>query len=94
VTTSTTTETWHGTVNGYMNRKCRCDACRLAQNAYQRDRYARTKAPKVETFRPTNPPTCVHCDRRIVGIPAGWKHTADNRQRCTNGLEATPKVIA
>jgi hypothetical protein len=94
VTTTTTVETWHGTRNGYINRACRCDACKAAHAAYQRNRRARGGGPKLETFRATNPPTCVHCDRRIVGIPDGWKHVNDNRQRCADGREAAPRVIA
>jgi len=27
-------EAWHGTLNGYTNRKCRCDECRGARAAY------------------------------------------------------------
>lgn len=29
-------EYWHGTRNGYGNRKCRCDACRAANALYQK----------------------------------------------------------
>jgi hypothetical protein len=41
----------------------------------------------------SNAPTCVHCDRRIVGIPAGWKHVNDNRQKGADGHEAAPRSI-
>lgn len=30
----------HGTMNGYVNRRCRCDRCRDANAAYQRQRRA------------------------------------------------------
>lgn len=29
-----TPQPWHGTVNGYGNRKCRCDDCRKAWREY------------------------------------------------------------
>lgn len=33
-------EEWHGTPNGYSNKKCRCDKCRVAWNEYCRARKA------------------------------------------------------
>jgi hypothetical protein len=38
----TAPETWHGTVGGYTNHKCRCDACTQAQRDYVRN-YRREK---------------------------------------------------
>jgi hypothetical protein len=34
----------HGTNSAYTHRKCRCDACTVAHNAYQREYYERRKA--------------------------------------------------
>lgn len=34
--------TWHGTWNGYANRRCRCEKCLEAGRAYQRERYQRS----------------------------------------------------
>lgn len=34
----------HGTLTGYTNRKCRCDACTEANRKYQHENYLRNKA--------------------------------------------------
>lgn len=36
-------EEWHGTVNGYGNRRCRCDACRDAHRRSHRRYMARVR---------------------------------------------------
>lgn len=44
-------EHWHGTWNGYNNRKCRCDACRGAAREYMRGRqteYHRERRAKFD----------------------------------------------
>jgi len=49
-----TSESWHGTPGGYTNRACRCDGCRNAHAAYQRDYYAiygRRKYPKAQRMK-------------------------------------------
>ena len=42
-----TMEKWHGTQNGYANRKCRCDPCREAHNAHVRKYSRKKRASKV-----------------------------------------------
>lgn len=42
----------HGTYNGYTNYRCRCAACRDANNAFERERKRRNKLPvNLETAR-------------------------------------------
>jgi hypothetical protein len=36
----------HGTRSTYVHHKCRCDECRAAQNAYQRE-YVKTEESRV-----------------------------------------------
>ena len=62
-------DSWHGTVSGYTNHGCRCDACRAAQRAYReanRDDIAAKKrayreanrddiAAKQRAYREANP---------------------------------------
>jgi hypothetical protein len=37
----------HGTASGYINRGCRCDACRTAAREYQRARRLRHQAEQL-----------------------------------------------
>lgn len=37
------TEAFHGTLNGYLHRECRCDRCLLAGRTYESERYADRK---------------------------------------------------
>ena len=39
-------EPWHGTVNGYTNRKCRCELCKRAWADYHA---SRRKAARQKT---------------------------------------------
>jgi hypothetical protein len=79
----------HGTVNGYSNRGCRCAPCKAAKAAYHQRRKQEGRVHALSSL-----PSCVVCFRRIVGIPEGWKHVADNRQFGEDGHEAEPWVIA
>lgn len=46
--------TWHGTIGGYSNHKCRCDACSKAFSEYQREAGKRRKnAPTPEHIHGT-----------------------------------------
>lgn len=45
----------HGTLNAYIHRVCRCDECRGAWNAYQRDYGKRRRAENPKTPRPRAP---------------------------------------
>lgn len=47
-------EPWHGTSNGYRNRRCRCDACRKANNAYMSGYNKRRKRELNEHRRRVN----------------------------------------
>jgi 5-methylcytosine-specific restriction endonuclease McrA len=40
-----TTETWHGTVNGYTYHRCRCDRCGEAKRAADRAYYEANREP-------------------------------------------------
>ena len=47
-----TTERWHGTVGGYNNHKCRCEACRAAFAAYCRTYRKRPEVKaKIAAYR-------------------------------------------
>lgn len=66
---------------------CRCDLCRESNRLYQRQHLGTGNSVNGQ-------PTCIHCDRPILGISVGWKHVSDNRQFGDDGHEAAPKVIA
>lgn len=76
-------ETWHGTPNGYQNKRCRCGDCKSAMREYNRAR----KAAVAQGV----PPRCDLCsrdDRRLV-----WDHdhsTMKSRgwicHQCNTGL--------
>lgn len=57
-------EPWHGTVNGYTNRKCRCDACQDAWRAY----IAEKRAARVA--RLAADPDCV--EHGLASTYANW----------------------
>lgn len=40
-------ENWHGTTNGYGNRKCRCEECRTAWNKYHREHRGKARAGEI-----------------------------------------------
>lgn len=46
----TMTPAKHGTVNAYVNRGCRCEACRRAHSDYQRERRPRRYSAYAERF--------------------------------------------
>lgn len=69
---------------------CRCPECREAHRLYGVSYKAGNRTQRGQT----DPPKCIHCHLRIVGIPDGWKHQSTNRQGCTDGInQATPRTI-
>lgn len=62
-----TSERWHGTAGGYVNHRCRCDACREAWRTYEprilsAERYRRRLGMKPMKYGRTH------------GIRATYKH--------------------
>lgn len=64
-------EHWHGTVNGYTNRKCRCKPCKAAfaeyMAEYRAKRFApgtvcKTKGCKRDPYKPAGNGFCYRCD--------------------------------
>lgn len=76
-------KTWHGTPNGYQNKRCRCEDCKSAMREYSR---ARKKA--VLQGVPSACDLCSRSDRRLV-----WDHDHDTMKsrgwichQCNTGL--------
>lgn len=76
-------EDWHGTPNGYGNKKCRCDDCRDAWNEYHRE-FRRRPQPEgmihgiasSYTNRGCKCPECKAAKtdqyrRQVYGLPEG-----------------------
>lgn len=90
----------HGTVSGYVNHGCRCDACTEAKAAYMRDRYSIpcrscghtiwTKAANSRAARQRYGDLCRSCWLRetgqlVHGTEGGYKRGC----RCDACREAT-----
>jgi hypothetical protein len=60
-------EHWHGTVNGYSNRKCRCSDCRKAWAAQVQQAKLRRMADRVEVNGRLVHPTAPHGTANAYG---------------------------
>ena len=68
--------TEHGTTNEYQNFGCRCDLCKAAMSAYQREKFS-TPCPGCGTsiygrYRPNQ--LCQSCRARELTIPLDERH--------------------
>lgn len=85
----------HGTLNGYSNQRCRCDACRAAWAAYTsklRERRSTTLAP--DDLRHGRYTTYSNHKCRCESCRAAWNEWLDKQRRPTSIRKLTSNLIA
>lgn len=76
----------HGTINGYVHGKCRCDDCSAANTEHLRRWSVRHFG--VVAANPSRP-ACGSCLEEIEacdGLHSDWMHSATRREFCANGV--------
>lgn len=78
-------EPWHGTVSGYVSRKCRCAACKAAHNEYHRTnraiRVAKAKEQGTSLYL-MRAPTAATGDEAWHGTTNGYGYHKCRCERC------------